>query len=36
LVGVASDGREAPIAAVEAWRLGDSRTGSRGELAGVA
>ncbi len=30
------NGRDAPIAAVEAWKLGDSRTGSRGELAGAA
>ena len=33
---MAAGGGCAPIAAVEAWRLGDSRTGSRGELAGAA
>jgi hypothetical protein len=36
LAGVRGNGREALIAAVEAWKLGDTRTGSRGELAGAA
>ena len=36
VAGASGNGKDAPIAAVEAWKLRDRRTGSRGELAGVA